>query len=342
MRVAFIGGGTGGHLTPAIGIAEGMIARGHQVEFWLSGRQVELDYVNDNLPHKSLNIDNSRLPRHLAALKAFPTVRKYCQDFDPQVLVSLGGYAGATALAARRRPIVCLEGNVVVGKSVRVVSRFAKRTLVMFNETAKSLPRATIVGPISRAAVVQPSREQAYAKFKLKPDVKTLLVMGGSQGAVALNNCVLDMLPQIQKSGWQLLCLTGTGKHHALQQAVDDLGVAATILENCNDMGSAYACADLMLSRGGASTLAEVWLNQLPTLVMPYKHHDMQQQRNAEQLSPGVLLFDGSHASRTELLDIMACDQRRSDMRMALAESLVGDGTQIACDCLEEIGGRKS
>ncbi|MFT7516545.1 MAG: UDP-N-acetylglucosamine--N-acetylmuramyl-(pentapeptide) pyrophosphoryl-undecaprenol N-acetylglucosamine transferase [Myxococcota bacterium] len=341
MRVAFIGGGTGGHLTPAIGIAEELLARGHQVEFWLSGRKVEANYIGDEIPHRSLAIDGSRLPRPLAVVKAFGAVRRYCREFDPQVLVSLGGYGGATALASPRRPIVCLEGNVVAGKSVKLVSRFAERVLVMFEKTALELPRATVVGPISRKSIALPSREQACQKFGFDMQRPVLLTMGGSQGAASLNQHVASMLPQLHAAEWQLLCLTGASKKQAVQEAVDACGINGVVLEHCSDMGSAYACADFMLSRGGASTLAEVWTHHLPTMVMPYMHKDRQQQLNAEQLSPGVRIFDGSQASQYQLFEILANPSERAAMREALMASYTSNGQQIACDYLEEIGQRK-
>jgi len=342
MRVAFIGGGTGGHLTPAIGIAEKLIARGHQVEFWLSGRQVELNYIKDTIPHRSLGIDGSRLPRYLATLKSLPLVRSYCRAFNPDLLVSLGGYGGATALASLPRPIVCLEGNVVVGKSVRLVSKFAKRVLVMFEKTATDVPRATVIGPVSRSATVQPSREQACQQFGFNPAQPVLLTMGGSQGAVSLNSVVIEMLPELKRLGWQLLCLCGANNSQPVQQAVDGSGVNALVLEHCSEMGAAYATADFMLSRGGASTLAEVWLTQTPTMVMPYLHKDRQQQLNAEQLAPGVQIFDGSADARRQLIELLASDELREKMRMSLHHSLVGDGREIACDTLEEIVAQKA
>jgi UDP-N-acetylglucosamine--N-acetylmuramyl-(pentapeptide) pyrophosphoryl-undecaprenol N-acetylglucosamine transferase len=342
MRVAFVGGGTGGHLTPAIGIAEELMSRGHQVEFWLSGRQVELNYIDDSISHRSLGIDDSALPRYVAALASFPRVRKYCRDFKPDLLVSLGGYGGATALAALPRPLVCLEGNVVVGKAVRLVSHFAKRVLVMFANTAVDVPRATVVGPISRSATALPSREQACAKFDLDHQRPVLLTMGGSQGALSLNQAVIEMLPELKRLNWQLLCLCGPNKQAAVHEAVEASGVDAVVLEHCSDMGAAYAAADFMLSRGGASTLAEIWLNQTPTMVMPYMHKDRQQQLNAEQLAPGVQIFDGGEESRRRLCALLANANMREQMSQSLRESLVGDGRKIACDTLEEIVGEKA
>jgi UDP-N-acetylglucosamine--N-acetylmuramyl-(pentapeptide) pyrophosphoryl-undecaprenol N-acetylglucosamine transferase len=342
MRVAFVGGGTGGHLTPAIGIAEELQCRGHQVEFWLSGRLVEQNYIADDFTHRSLGIDQSSLPRQLAMFPAAMRLRKYCGQFNPHILVSLGGYAGAAALASPRRTLVCLEGNAVVGKSVKYLSRFAEQVLVMFKETAASLPRSTVVGPISRSSTRQPSREEACLKFGLDPSRPVLLTMGGSQGAASLNGCVLKMLPEIVDAGWQLLALTGANKSAELRRAVENCGASAAVLEHCADMGAAYACADFMLSRGGASTLAEVWLNTTPTMVMPYLHKDMQQHLNAELLSPGVQLFDGSELSRKQLLHNLNDSEAREAMRSALSNKPVADGKKIACDTLEEIAARKS
>ncbi|MDP6963262.1 MAG: UDP-N-acetylglucosamine--N-acetylmuramyl-(pentapeptide) pyrophosphoryl-undecaprenol N-acetylglucosamine transferase [Planctomycetota bacterium] len=336
-RIAFVGGGTGGHLTPAIGIAEELIARGHQVEFWLSGREVEQNYVKSGFVQRSLKIDYSKLPKKLAVLVAATRVQKYRWRFKPDVVVSLGGYGGAAAIAAWPRPIICLEGNVVAGKSVRYLSRIAAATLVMFSETATEVPRAKVVGPISRLASQISCREQAAAKFGLDPSRPILLTMGGSQGAVALNQSIIDLMPQLQSSGWQLLALTGAGKSEAMAVAAHECSINSCILEHCDDVGAAYSCADLMVSRGGASTLAEVWLNEIPTFVMPYHHADRQQQLNAEQLAPGVKIFDGSCEAKQMLMSAVDSPEIRTRMRDALKKMLVTDGKGIACDSIEEI-----
>jgi UDP-N-acetylglucosamine:LPS N-acetylglucosamine transferase len=88
--------------------------------------------------------------------------------------------------------------------------------------------------------------------------------------------------------------------------------------------------------------LAEIWLNQTPTMVMPYMHKDRQQQLNAEQLAPGVQIFDGGEDSRSRLYELLANINLREKMSQSLRESLVGDGRKIACDTLEEIVGEKA
>jgi UDP-N-acetylglucosamine--N-acetylmuramyl-(pentapeptide) pyrophosphoryl-undecaprenol N-acetylglucosamine transferase len=212
----------------------------------------------------------------------------------------------------------------------------------MFEKTATDVPRATVIGPVSRSATVQPSREQACQQFGFNPAQPVLLTMGGSQGAVSLNAVVIEMLPELKRLGWQLLCLCGANNSQPVQQAVDGSGVNAVVLEHCSEMGAAYATADFMLSRGGASTLAEVWLTQTPTMVMPYLHKDRQQRLNAEQLAPGVQIFDGSADGRRQLIELLASDELREKMRMSLHHSLVGDGREIACDTLEEIVAQKA
>ncbi|MDG2309113.1 MAG: glycosyltransferase, partial [Planctomycetota bacterium] len=153
---------------------------------------------------------------------------------------------------------------------------------------------------------------------------------------------VIEMLPELKRLNWQLLCLCGPNKQAAVHEAVEASGVDAVVLEHCSDMGAAYAAADFMLSRGGASTLAEIWLNQTPTMVMPYMHKDRQQQLNAEQLAPGVEIFDGGEESRRRLCALLANANMREQMSQSLRESLVGDGRKIACDTLEEIVGEKA
>ena len=226
-----------------------------------------------------------------------------------------------------------------MGKSVKLLDRFARVTLTLFPETATSLRGGRCVGPIGRKDLQPISRELACAQFGLAPDRPVLLVLGGSQGARDLNLAVSRLAPRLQSEGVQLLAICGPGKLADLEKPCKDSGLPAKLLEHCRDMGAAYSATDLVLCRGGAATIAELWLRHLPAVVVPYPYHkDRQQERNARALEPGVLIANelDSEADK-QILDLLSNPLRRRRMANFLKQIGPDDGKATAVDLLEEI-----
>ena len=343
MRFLFVGGGTGGHLTPAIGLAEGLEAHGHQTLFLLTGRAVEQAYVADGRAFASLGFDRSRWPRPFALVGAALRARSQARTFRPDVVIALGGAASAAALAVVGTPLVLLEGNLVLGRSVRWMAGFSALTLTMFEDTASHLARALAIGPVTRRSLQPIAREEARRALGLDPQRPTLLVMGGSQGATDLNRIALRLLPRLHRCGWQMLALCGAGKGQELRAASDQGLGEVVVLDHCEQMGHAYSAADFALTRGGASTVGELWLHALPAAVLPYPwHKDRQQQHNARALAPGILLLDGEdpavHAEA--ILHCVDDTARRERMRDNLRARKPPDGQSLGVDKLEEIAAR--
>lgn len=345
MRVLFVGGGTGGHLTPATGLAEELRARGHTTRFLCNGRGVEEAYFQPGDDPHSLGIDDSKLPRPAALIRAMLRARREARSFVPDVVVALGGAGSTAALAVPGRPpLIALEGNFVVGRSVKLLDRFARYTLTLFPETAGQLRRGRCIGPIGRAALQRIDREQARAGFGLAPDRPVLLVMGGSQGAQDLNRAAIRLAPELAALGVQLLAVAGPGKESELRGACQKVALSAAVLDHCRDMGAAYSAADFVLCRGGAATMAELWLHRLPAAVAPYPYHkDKQQEHNANALVPGVRLIDPRDpADDAQILEPLADPLVRRRMAAYLEQVAPADGQASAADLLEEIGGAKA
>lgn len=347
MRFLFVGGGTGGHLTPAIGLAEGLEANGHETMFLLSGRKVEQAYFDDGRACASMEFENSKLPKLLALIGAMRHARRFARDYQPDAVIALGGASSAAALGIGRRrhcPLVLLEGNFVVGRSVKLMEIFADRTLTMFADTAEQCRNGFAMGPVSRKSLSATASAQARQTLGLDPKLPTLLVMGGSQGARDVNNVAIALLADLQRLGWQLLALVGTGKAADLRAAQHAAGVPGLVLEHCTEMGLAYSAANFALTRGGASSMGEIWMHRLPSAVFPYPYHkDRQQELNAGALQPGVLCFNQLNEDVLERLRAcLASADQRAAMASALAASDPGDGRAEGARVLAEIAGRKA
>ncbi|MCH2101666.1 MAG: UDP-N-acetylglucosamine--N-acetylmuramyl-(pentapeptide) pyrophosphoryl-undecaprenol N-acetylglucosamine transferase [Planctomycetes bacterium] len=345
MHVLFVGGGTGGHLTPATGLAEELRARGHRTRFLCNGRAVEKAYFQEADEPHSLGLDDSRLPKSMALVRAMLRVRREARLFVPDVVVALGGAGSTAALAVPGRvPLVVLEGNFVVGKSVKLLDRFARYTLTLFPETARQLRRGRCIGPIGRDALSPIEVKRARMQFGLAPDCPVLLVMGGSQGAQDLNAAAQRMVPAFAAQGVQLLAVAGPGKAYDLQKACEEVGLSACVMDHCDEMGAAYSAADFALCRGGAATMAELWLHRLPAAVAPYPYHkDRQQEHNARALEPGVVLIEPRDpADDAVVLHCLGDLLERRRMAAYLEKIAPTDGRHSAADLLEEIAFRKA
>lgn len=342
MRVLFVGGGTGGHLTPALGLAEALEERGHETLFLVSGRDVERHYFSDGRAHASLRFDESRLPRLLALPGACWRARAEARRFRPDLVVALGGGASAAALAVRK-PRVLLEGNVVAGRSVRWMQSFSRATLTLFPDTALRLRHGVCVGPLSRSQLAPRERAAARAHLGLPAAGPLLLCAGGSQGAQAVNRAAVALVPRLAAHGGSVLLLCGPGRRAELAEALAQWPDRLHVLEHCDQMGAAYSAADFALTRGGASTVAELWLHALPAVVLPYPHHkDRQQEKNAAALAPGMRVVRETDLDARALDEITAlcCEPaRREPMRRHLEQTRGGggDGRARAVRVLEEI-----
>lgn len=338
-RFLFVGGGTGGHLTPALGLAEELERRGHRCFFLVSGRAVEEGYFADRADHASLQIDRSRLPKALAILAAMLRLRAHARSLRPHAVIVLGGASSIAAYGWRKAPHVLLEGNLCAGKAVRWMQRGAAATLTLFPATADGLRRGHCVGPIGRAAMCAPPAIEARERLGLRPAGAVLLTAGGSQGARDINDFARELLPELAAMGGQLLALTGVGKVTELQAAAAEAGVHAVVLEHCSDMGAAYAAADFAVLRGGASTMAELLLTRLPALILPYPYHkDRQQFHNAAALEPGVRCAErGDGNALCFVAEALRNPELRAQMRAALEAAAPADGAIAAATKVEEI-----
>jgi len=303
MRVAYLGGGTGGHLAPGIGVAEALGGGVTDTLFLVAGRGVERAMLQPRqLRFVELFGDRGRPAPWRLDLWARATGRltRALTDFEPHVLVVLGGWVALPALwlpalpGVRRRPLVLVEPNAVPGKVGRWLDR--RVDFACLARAGDSMPRGredTTITGIPGPALTDWSRDAAAARFGLQSNRRTLLVTGGSQGARDINRIVPSLIPLLAERDepWQVLHITGPGI-----EAVSSSGavpVAATAF--VDDMSAAWALADLALCRAGSGTCCELVASETPAVLVPYPHHrDRHQEANASGLvARGAALMVG-------------------------------------------------
>jgi UDP-N-acetylglucosamine--N-acetylmuramyl-(pentapeptide) pyrophosphoryl-undecaprenol N-acetylglucosamine transferase len=357
MRVLIAGGGTGGHVIPALAIARELQSR-HQAEILFVGTARGIE--NRLVPQAGFGLMRIKvgalkgvsLWTRLRTLFSLPFAilesRKIIRVFAPDVVVGVGGYASGPAMAAAilsRIPTLAFEPNVVPGLANRLVGRRITAAAVHFEETKKYFRNVQVVGVPVRAEFfnLPALRPADSATDKERPPV--LLVFGGSQGARAISMAVTGAIAAIRQKipGLRVIHQTGERDYNEVQEAYARVGVAAEVSAFIDNMPQAFARADLLVCRSGASTVAEITAAGKPAIFIPFPQAaDDHQRRNAETIANAgaAVLIPQSELTPerlaqtvTELLSTPARLKEMSERARALAHAdAAGRMARMVCD----------
>ncbi len=293
MRAILAGGGTGGHVIPALAIAQ-ELQKTYDAEILFIGTARGIENRLVPAAGYSLHlIEVGALNRVSLAtrLKTFARLpgavwdaRRVLADFQPDVVIGVGGYASGPAMLAaimKSIPTLAFEPNVVPGFANRIVARWVSAAAVHFEETAKYFHHAEVTGVPVRKAFFEIAEK---VPVEGRP---TLLVFGGSQGAHAINQAMTQCLPELLKQvpGLHIIHQTGERDYNDAQAAYQREGASAEVSAFISDMPTIFARADLLLCRSGASTVAEVAAAGKPAIFVPFpRAADDHQRVNAQAL----------------------------------------------------------
>ncbi len=310
MRVLVAGGGTGGHFYPALAVMEALARRKSEISLGYAGTKKGIEArILPSYPWIKFypihirglgrgNIAQNVLTLLLLPVAFFETVWIFIR-FRPQLVIGMGGYASFTpvllgSILGRFLPIrtVIHEQNLTAGLTNRILSRFVDKVLVSYPQTKEDFPRARCVvvtgNPIRQEFLLAQRSEAAYRRFGLDPAKKTVLVFGGSRGSTALITLLLQATESLSRDDdLQVLLVTGEAEdENAIRRAFADGGVKNVVVRRYIDrMGEAFALADLIVSRAGATTLAEITSCGKPALLVPWAGAaDDHQRKNAHYL----------------------------------------------------------
>jgi len=293
MRAILAGGGTGGHVIPALAIAGELKQRcGAEMLFVGTSRGIETRLVpGAGFPLRLIEVGalnrvslRTRLKTFFGLPSAVLEARRILAEFRPDVVIGVGGYASGPAMLAaigKGIPTLVFEPNVVPGFANRVVARWASGAAVHFEETRKYFRQARVTGVPVRQAFFEVEEKSAPSG---RP---TLLVFGGSQGAHAINLAMIRCLPELQKQvpGIHIIHQTGERDYNDALAAYAKYASAVEVSRFIDDMPAFFARADLLLCRSGASTVAEITAAGKPAVFVPFpRAADDHQRVNAQAL----------------------------------------------------------
>lgn len=303
MKVIIAGGGTGGHLYPGIAIArELLLEKGNEVLFVGTTQGIEVRVLPaEKLPVRFITAGKVKGMGLLSIAKTIVTLPRgvyqslrLLREFQPDAVIGIGGYASAPmGLSAwlLRVPLIIVEPNSYPGLANRLLGRLAKRVVLCFPGTnQKSFfpeKKTVLLGPLVRKGIDQGNRDKALKEFGLEPGKFTVLVFGGSGGAHAINMTMKQAARSLKDSPTiQVLHQTGERDVEEVGAGYRDAGVTAHVVPYIYDMAGAYAAADLVVSRSGATTIAELAVCGKPAVLIPFPFAaDNHQEYNARTLA---------------------------------------------------------
>jgi len=367
-RFFFAGGGTGGHIYPAIAVAE-KLAELHpraKVHFFVSSRDIDSQILSKTgfeytaLPAVGFSARADRLLAFAGCfLKSYRTARAVIAADEKAVVVGVGGFVAAPVCFAGHRlgvPVVLINVDIVPGKANRIIARWAKEIFVQFSETAeyfgKRKSKVNVVGCPLRPAFSNPRPQQAIEKLGLDEHKKILLITGASSGSASINRTICSLLSELAAFAdqWQIVHLTGRAQFEAVKADYAGAAIDVKLLDYFDDMADLLAAAELVIGRSGAVSVAEYAAAGCPAICMPYPHHkDMHQYLNAGKLveAGAAIIVDDVPDEKErrewlweELAALLCDDGKRAEMKKAYEKIANKDTASNIAGRLIEIAGQ--
>ena len=342
LRVIVSGGGTGGHIFPAVSIANAIKAKHPQAEILFVGAEGRMEmhrvpaagYKIIGLP--IAGFDRKNMFKNIIVLwkilKCERLAKKVIKDFKPMVAVGVGGYASGPTLKVAGSmgiPTLIQEQNSYAGVTNKILAKSAKEICVAYEGMERFFPKEKIVltgNPVRQGLVdSRISKAEASEKFGLDKNLKTVLIIGGSLGARTLNESVLGHLDEIRNSDVQFIWQTGKYYSDEIKKRMSEVKPLDNlrVMDFISDMDYAYAVADLVVSRAGAGSISELCVLNKPAILIPSPNvAEDHQTKNAMALankSAAILLKDADAPEK--LVEMAINTVNDSDMLRTLAEN---------------------
>ncbi|MGB7580970.1 MAG: UDP-N-acetylglucosamine--N-acetylmuramyl-(pentapeptide) pyrophosphoryl-undecaprenol N-acetylglucosamine transferase [Sedimentisphaerales bacterium] len=335
--VFFAGGGTGGHIYPAVAVAEKIaeLDTTAKIHFFISNRDIDKHVLSKTafeytaLPAVGLSI---RPDRFLNFCKMFLASQKIAAETitksENPVVVGAGGFVAAPVCRAAYKskiPLFLLNVDIIPGKANKLIGRWAQRIFVQFEETAeyfgKQKTKVTVAGCPLRSSFDNPNPQKAKDALGLDYNKKILLITGASTGSQNINRTICSLLEKLSNyaDNWQIVHLTGRANFDQVSASYANAPIRNKVVDYYDDMPNLLAAADIVIGRSGAVSVAEYASAATPSICMPYPYHnDLHQYLNAGKLV---------EAGAAVIVDDVGDDKDRCEWLWEELEPLLKDET---------------
>ena len=337
LRVVFAGGGTGGHVFPALNMANA-IKKEWQTEFLFFGtlrgleniKVPEAGYPLEYIPaagfQRRLTVQNISFPWKL--YKSMAISKTKLKEFKPDLVIGTGGYVMGPVLKSAQKlgiPTILQEQNSFPGVTTRLSAKKAELIFLAYSEAKEFLQtqaKIMITGNPIQTEAIEESAEALHRAFHLEEDKKVILVFGGSQGAASINQAVKEMLRTVGlPEGYQLLWQTGMNKIDEVRRFIGEKNIKyVQSFPFINGMQRAYAVADFAVCRAGAMTLSELAAAGMPSVLVPYRYaagdHQYKNAQALENRKAAIVVKDDADLSKnlSRVVFELAGDERKRRM----------------------------
>jgi len=339
MRVIIAGGGTGGHVFPGLAVAEEFKDRNAATEVVFIGTKsgIESSIVpREGYPIRFIRVEGlvgGTLAKKIRSLvkAAVSMVDSYriLKTVKPDIVIGVGGYAsGSVMLVAYLMsiPTMILEQNSVPGLTNKILGKFVDTVCVTYQESMSyfAKEKTFLTGNPVRLHICRGNPDEGYRLFSLKKGLFTIFAFGGSSGARSINKALVDSLQYLEnlKDRIQFLHQTGVNEYEQVRTSYRERGFQGTIAPFIHQMGEAYAVADLVISRAGATTLAELTALGKPAILIPYPfaaaHHQELNALKLQEIGAAKMILDRELRGETlaaYIRDFVLHDRMRDEMR---------------------------
>ena len=286
-RILFAGGGTAGHLMPAINIAREIVALNKEIEPRFVGKKNGMESrIVKGYGFEIDEIDVIGMRRTITGILKFAVkwftgysqAKNIINDISPVAVIGTGGYISAPVVKAAHRkniPIFLQEQNSLPGLASRTLSKYALVIFTAYESAGKYLGRAKcmLIGNPVRTDITSANRTDSSKQFDIDPQKNTLLVLGGSSGAKGINSAILNHIKGNRiPDNWQIIWQTGISDYEFIISSLSPDEGRIKIIAFIDDMPAAYAVSDLVISRAGAMALSEIAVAGLPSVLIPYPY----------------------------------------------------------------------
>jgi UDP-N-acetylglucosamine--N-acetylmuramyl-(pentapeptide) pyrophosphoryl-undecaprenol N-acetylglucosamine transferase len=343
LRIIISGGGTGGHIFPAVSIANAIKELRPDTEILFVGAEGRMEmhrvpaagYPIKGLPVAGFDRKNlfKNIPVLIKLFKSQRLARKIVKDFQPHAAVGVGGYASGPTLKVAGSmgvPTLLQEQNSYAGVTNKLLAKQAKKICVAYEGMERFFDKDKIIltgNPVRQGLLnISKTREEAITTFGLDPNKQTILILGGSLGARTINQCLMENLDKVKSSGIQFIWQTGKIYIEEAKAAVSKAGELPMlhVTDFISDMATAYCAADLVISRAGAGSISEFCLLQKPVILVPSPNvaEDHQTKNALALVNKNAALYVKDIEAKELLLDKAIEAVKQPDLLKNLSENI--------------------